>query len=429
MNGLTAAAAPAASRSRGRWGLLRDRDFRLLWVGETTSGFGSSLTSVALPLVAITALHATTLEVALLTAAAWVPWVIIGLPAGAWVDRLPRRPVMLTCDAVSFLLFLSIPVAAWQGVLTVGHLLAVALLTGTAKVFFQTSYQVYLPSIVVPADLPEGNAKLQGGESAVEVVGPGAAGLVAQVFGAVTALLADAASFVVSALCLLGIRAREAPVSRERRATTLRREIGEGLRFVARDPYLRVLTVFGAASNLGLMGYQAILVVFLVRDVGVGPGAVGGLMAVMSVGGLAGAASATWVSRRLGSARAMIVFEALGAPFGLLIPLAHRGPWLAVAVAGGFVLVTGVVAGNIIKAGFRQTYVPRHLLGRVSVSMQFVNYGTIPLGALLGGALGGTIGTRPSMWVVTAGLALTGLILLIGPLRHRRDLPASPDHP
>ncbi|MFC4532242.1 MFS transporter [Sphaerisporangium dianthi] len=419
--------APAGTGlPRRRWGLLRERDFRLLWIGETTSGFGSSLTSVALPLVAVTTLGASTLEVALLAAAAWIPWVIIGLPAGAWIDRLPRRPVMLACDAASLLLFLSVPAAAWAGALTIGQLLAVALLAGTCKVFFQTAYQVYLPAVVAPADLPEGNARLQGAESAVQVAGPGAAGVIAQVLGAVTGLLADAATFLVSALCLLGIRTREAPPARERRATTLRREIGEGLRFVARDPYLRVLTVFGAASNLGLMGYQAILVVFLVRDVGLTPGVAGGLMAAMSLGGVAGAAGAAHLCRRFGSARAMIACEMLGAPFGLLIPLANPGGGLALAVAGGFVVVAGVVAGNVIKASFRQTYTPRRLMGRVSVSMQFVNYGTIPLGALLGGALGGAIGTRASMWIIMAGLALTGLILLAGPLKRRRDLPSSP---
>ncbi|MCW2879229.1 MAG: transporter [Sphaerisporangium sp.] len=423
---MTSQAPPDATRPR-RGGLLRDRDFRLLWIGETASSFGSTLTAVALPLVAITTLRAGTFVVALLTAAAWVPWMLIGLPAGAWVDRLPRRPVMLICDAVSLLAFLSVPVAAWWGVLTIGHLLAVALLAGTAKVFFQTAYQVYMPAIVGTGDLREGNAKLQGGESAAQVAGPGAGGVMAQVFGAVSGLLIDAASFLVSAFCLLAIRIREAPVVRTRRSTTLRQEIGEGLRFVSRDPYLRVLTVFGATSNLALVGYQAILVVFLVREVGVSPGTVGGLIAATSLGGVAGAAGATWIARRLGSAHALLACEVLAAPFGLLIPLASPGAGLAFVVVGGLIVVAGVVAGNVIKSSFRQTYCPRHLMGRVSVSMQFVNYGTIPLGALLGGALGDSIGTRPSMWIMTGGLALTGLVLLTGPLRRHRDLPTAPE--
>ncbi|WP_424534748.1 MFS transporter [Sphaerisporangium viridialbum] len=416
---------PGAVRRR-RGGLLRDRDFRLLWTGETASSFGSTLTSVALPLVAITVLHTSTFVVALLTAAAWLPWLIIGLPAGAWVDRLPRRPVMLICDAASLLLFLSVPVAAWWGRLTIGHLLAVALLAGTAKVFFQTAYQVYLPAVVPVADLPEGNAKLQGSESAAQVVGPGLGGLVAQLFGAVTGLLVDALTFLVSALCLLAMRTREASVSRARRTTTLRREIGEGLRFVARDPYLRVLTVFGAVSNLALIGYQSIFIVFLVGEIGVSPGTAGALIAATSLGGVAGAASATRISRRLGSARALMVCEMIGAPFGLLIPLASPGPGLAFVVVGGLGVVAGVVAGNVIKSTFRQMYCPRELMGRVSVSMQFVNYGTLPLGALIAGVLGEAIGVRPSMWIITGALALTGLVLLAGPIRRDRDLPTAP---
>ncbi|GII59998.1 MFS transporter [Sphaerisporangium krabiense] len=410
---------------RGVGGLLRERDFRLLWIGETSSAFGSSVTSVAMPLVAVTVLHADALAVGVLTAAAWLPWLLIGLPAGAWVDRLPRRPVMLACDVVSALAFCSVPVAAWLGVLTIGHLMAAALVAGAAKVFFQTAYQVLLPSVVATADLREGNAKLQGGESAAQVAGPGAGGLAAQAFGAVAGLLADAATFVISAVCLLAMRAREAaaPV---RETATLRRQIGEGMRFVLRDPYLRVLTLFGAMSNLFLVGYQAILVVFLVRDVGVSAGTAGGLIAATSVGGVAGAALATWISRRLGSARALIVCEVACTPFGLLLPAARPGPWLALGVAGALMVVAGVVAGNVIKGAFRQAYCPRHLLGRVSVTMQFVNLGTIPVGAVAAGALGDALGVRPAMWVAMAGVALSGLILFAGPLRRDRDLPTAP---
>lgn len=176
--------APVVDGPRRRGGLVWHRDFRLLWIGQTGSKLGSSVTSVALPLVAVTTLGASTFQVALLSAAAWLPWLVIGLPAGAWVDRLPRRPVMIICDVVSLLLFLSVPVAAWLGVLTIGHLLAVALGAGTASVFFQTAYQVYLPSLLTKEDVPEGNAKLQGAEAAAHVAGPGLAGLIAQAFGA-----------------------------------------------------------------------------------------------------------------------------------------------------------------------------------------------------------------------------------------------------
>ncbi|MEU8117789.1 MFS transporter [Spirillospora sp. NPDC049024] len=406
-------------------GLRRRRDFRLLWTGQATGKLGSSVTGVALPLVAVAVLDAGTFQVALLSAAAWLSWLLIGLPAGAWVDRLPRRPVMLACDVTALMLFLSVPVAAWLDRLTIAHLAAVALGAGCTGVFFQTAYQVYLPSLLERDELAEGNAKVQATEAAAQVGGPGVAGLVTQLAGAVNALLIDAASYLVSALCLLAIRTRESRPTRVRRGS-LREEIAEGLRFVAGDPYLRVLTLFSAASNVCLFGYQSILVVFLVREVGVTPGMVGALAAAASLGAVAGAAAAPVPSRRFGSARALLAAEIGAAPFGLLIPLTEPGAGLLPTVAGGFVIAAGVAAGNVIKGSFRQTYSPRALLGRITVTMQLVSYGAIPLGALLGGALGTAWGVRPAMWISTGGLALTGLILLTGPLRHHRDLPSQP---
>jgi predicted MFS family arabinose efflux permease len=400
------------------------RDFRLLWLAQTTSKLGSGVTSVALPLVAVSALDASTFQVALLAALAWLPWLIIGLPAGAWVDRMPRRPLMITCDLLCLGLYLAVPLAWWLGALTIGHLVATALLAGTASVFFHTAYQVYLPALLRPEQLPAGNARLQTTESAANVLGPGLAGLIAQAVGAVFGLLADAATFLVSAICLSRIRTVE---RLDRcRSVSLRREIAEGLRFLARDPYLRVLTVFGAASNLVLLGYQSVLVVFLVRTVGISPGTVGAMVAGMSLGGVAGAAGAPLLSRRLGSARAMLAANIGTAPFGLLLPLAAPGPLLGLAVAGGAVMVAGIAAGNVIKGSFRQAYTPRHLLGRVLVGMQLLNFGAIPVGALLGGTLGTTLGPRTTMWLMLTGVALAGLILLAGPLRRDRDLPAAP---
>ncbi|NDU76189.1 MFS transporter [Actinomadura sp. DSM 109109] len=421
-----AGAAPDAARAgeaatpprRGPLG----RDFRLLWIGQATGKLGSSVTGVALPLVAVAALDAGTLQVALLSAAAWAPWLVVGLPAGAWVDRMPRRPVMLACDLASLLLFLSVPAAAWLDRLTVAHLMAVALGTGCASVFFQTAYQVYLPSLLDRGELAEGNARIQATEAAAQVGGPGLAGPAVQLAGAVNALLLDAAGCLVSAVCLLRIRTREARPARVRRGT-LRQEIAEGLRFVARDPYLRVLALFSAASNICLFGYQSILVVFLVREVGAAPAVVGALAAATGLGAVLGAAAVPVPARRLGSARTLLAAEVGAAPFGLLIPLAGPGTGLLPAFAGGFTIAAGVAAGNVIKGTFRQTYTPRPLLGRVTVSMQLVGYGTIPLGALAGGALGTALGVRPAMWITTGALALTGPILLAGPFRRDRDLP------
>ncbi|WBB67394.1 MFS transporter [Micromonospora sp. WMMD812] len=419
------ALAPAGAARRGG-GLLRHRDFRLLWAGQTVSSIGSNVTALALPLVAVAVLDASTFQVAVLTAAAWLPWLLLGLPVGAWVDRLPRRPVMIICDLVSALLFLSVPAAAAAGVLTVGQLLVVALCAGLSRVFFETADQVYLPVLLRPAEVPEGNAKLQATQTASYVLGPGLAGLIAQAVGAVTALVLDALTFLVSAACLARIRTVEPPPARAERARSLRREIADGVRFVARDPYLRVMTVFGAASNIGLVGYQAVLVVFLVREVGLAPGIVGLLVAAMSLGGVAGALLATTVGRRLGTARAMLLAAVFTGPPALLIPLAGPGAALFWPALGGVLISLGVAVGNVLKGSFRQTYPPHHLLGRVTVSMQLLNYGTIPLAALLAGALAAAYSDRTAVLAMTGWLAATPLILLIGPLRRRRDLPTAP---
>lgn len=400
------------------------RDFRLFWFGETTSKLGSSVSGVAFSLVAVSTLHASTFVVTLLTAAVWLPWLVIGLPAGAWVDRMRRRPLMIACDAAAIVLFLSIPVAYWLGMLTVMQLVVVELLVGVVTVFFQTSYSAFLPALVSREKLPEANAKLQGSASAVQVVGPGAGGLIAQIFGAVFGLIADAASFAVSMGCLLALRTDEPHRTPTRR--NLRAEIATGMRFVFRDPYLRVLMSFGAAANLALAGYQAILVVFLVRTVGLGSGAVGALLAATSIGGVLGAAVSGRIAKWVGTARGVILCELVGTPFGLLIPLTGKGFGLTFLVVGGTFVNAGVIAANVIQSSFRQAYVPDKIRGRVSTSGSFLNYGAVPLGALLAGIFGTAFGIRPTLWIMTALLALSGLILLLGPARHRRDYPSEP---
>jgi predicted MFS family arabinose efflux permease len=413
---------------RRRGGLWWARDFRLLWIGETTSNLGSAVTRVAMPLVAVVTLQASTFTVSLLTAFTWLPWLVIGLPAGAWVDRSARRPIMLVCDAVSLALLASVPVAAWFGLLTIGQLLVVALVIGAANVFFATAYAAYLPAVVGPDDLAEANAKLQGSESAAGVVGPGIGGAIAQAFGAVLGLLADAVSFGVSAVCLLRIRATEAArAARTRARPSLRREIVDGLRFVARDPYLGVACGYAAASNLAHNMLEAVVVVFLVRTVGVSPGTVGVLMATLGCGGVVGALAATAVARRFGTARGLLLCELCTAPFALLVPLTGRGAGLVWFVAGMMVVSAGIVAFNVIFGSFRQRYCPPETLGRVVACARFVNYGAIPLGALVGGALGTVLGIRETVWIAAAAGALSVTILLPGPLRRRRDLPARPD--
>ncbi len=401
--------------------LLAFRDFRLLWIGETTSSFGSSISNVALPLVALTVLHAGVFAISVLTAAAWLPWLIVGLPAGAWVDRLPRRRVMMTADLVSLAVFASVPVAAAVGWLTITQLIVVALLAGTTTVFFATAYRAFLPALLGGDDLLEGNAKLQGSEQVTHVAGPGAAGLIAQATSAVGGVIVDAASFAVSAVCLSRIRLDEPRPAASRRH--LRREIAEGLAVVAGDPLLRMNAVYGCLSNLVLTGYQAVLVFYLVGVVGLSPGLAGIVLALTSLGGVLGALVARRVAARVGTARAVLFCKVGLAPFGLLIPLADRGPGLAQFLLGNIVVIDGIVAGNVIWSGWVQAYYPADLLGRISTSVQVLNYGAIPAGAVIAGLVAGQLGVRPTLWIMLTGLVLSSCVLLLGPLPKLRDLP------
>jgi MFS family permease len=405
-------------------GLLRQRDFRLLWTGETTSSLGSSVSSVALPLVALADLHAGVFAVSLLSAAVWLPWMVVGLPAGAWVDRLPRRHVMVVADLVSLGGFASVPIAWVAGVLTIAQLVVVAVVAGSASVFFDTAYRALLPALVAPEDLLEGNAKLQGSAQVTHVAGPGIAGLIAQVASPVGGVAVNAASFAVSALCLRQIDVPEPEPTAERRQ--LRREIAEGLSIVWRDPLLRVGASFGCVSNLVLTGYQAILLVFLVRVVGLSSGLTGLLISIASLGGVLGALMARRAASRIGSARTVLWSKLALMPFGLLIPLTHLGPRLVLFVVGSMAVIGGVVAGNVIWSGWVQGHYPAELLGRISTSVQVVNYGAIPLGALIAGATARSLGVRPTLWIMLGGLVISSGVLLLGPLRTMRDLPSRP---
>jgi Transmembrane secretion effector len=412
-------------RERRRGGLLRHRNFRLLWVGETVSGAGTAMAAAGVPLLAVTALHASTFAVAALTAAAYLPWLVIGLPAGAWVDRLPTRPLMIICDVISALLYASLPAAAWAGMLTTGLVLAVATAAGTANVVFATAYQVLLPSLVAAGDLVEGNAKLQGSASVAAIAGRSAAGLAAEAVGPATALLVNAASFLVSAACLLRIRTGPASRRPAERVTTLRAEIAQGLRFIARDPYLRPLTLYAAAGNFAYTGSTALLVAFLVRVAGFAGAATGLLLGAGSVGGVLAAVVTRRLARWLGTARTLLLSALAAGLFSLLIPLTAAGPRAVFYVAGSAVAAGGIASGNIIAGSFRQAYCPAALLGRITATMRLAVFGTIPLGALAAGCLATALGTRTALWIILSSYALSGTLLLTPAILTRRDLPGS----
>lgn len=423
-------AVPAGPDQERRPGLFRQRNFVLLWLGETTSSLGNSLTLVALPLVAVLTLGSSTFQTSLLSACAWVPWLFLGLPAGAWVDRLPQRPLMITCNLLAAALFASLPLAHAFGALTFQHLLIVAVLSGITTIFYSTAYHVYLPRLLTPQELIDGNSTLQGSESATQIAGSGLAGLIAQAVGAVVGLLVDAGTFLVSTFCLTFIRPRPvppAPVDGPR--TSLTHQIGTGIRFVLSDRYLRALVTYAALANLVIEGSAGIHIVFLIRTVGADPAVVGFLIGAGSLGGVCGAFLAKPITRRFGTARGLVVCKLLAAPCALLVPLTRPGAGLVLFAVGTMAVIAGIVASNVIVNSFRQTYCPPGMLGRVVATTMVINYSTIPVGALLGGALGTLIGLRPTLWIMAVGLILAGLVLLAGPIGRIRDFPSAPALP
>ena len=407
--------------------LIRHRDFRLLWGGETVSQLGSQVSLLAIPLLAVRTLHATTFQMGLLTAASTAAFLIVGLPAGVWVDRIRRRRVMIGSDLGRVVTLGSVPVAYAAGLLTLGQLFVVTLVAGVLTVFFDVAYQSYLPSLVGREHLVEGNAKLTGSEQAATVAGPSIAGGLVQAVGSAAAVAVDAASFLASAVAIAAIRAPEAkPDVPEGGHAKLVHDIGEGLRFVFSHVLLRAIAATTATANLFSGIAAAVEIVFLVREVHASPGQIGLIFSVGGVGGVLGALAAGRIADRFGGARATIIGIALNAG-ALMIPLTTPGIGLLFFAAGMFVVGFAVVIYNVNQVSFRQRLCPDRLLGRMNATMRFVVWGVLPIGALVGGIFGTAFGLRPTLWIGVLGEALSGLWLVFSPMRTMRDFPEAPD--
>jgi MFS family permease len=402
------------------WG---NRDFLWLWAAQTISQFGSAITSLALPLVAILVLDASTFEVAAITVISWLPIILFSLPAGVWIDRLPRRPILISTDWGRAAVLGSIPLAYFFDVLTLGQLYAVSLIVGTLTMLFDYSYQSYLPAIVERDELGEGNSKLEVSRSAAQVAGPGLAGVLVSTLTAPYAILLDAVSFVASALSLSRIRrAERRPERAGREHRNFSAEIREGLRFTLRHPLQRPIIIFVAASNLFVNALFAIYLVYAVRELHLSATTIGVIFSLGGVGSLVGAMTANRVARTLGIGPGLIVVATTGGLGLMLIPLASGEltiPFLVIAnvLWGFFVLNYFVTAVSLIQA-----ITPDHLLGRTNASRRFVVQSMIPLGALLGGAAGSIIGLRPTIAIAAVGSALAVAPLFFSPLGRVKEL-------
>jgi MFS family permease len=397
-------------------GLWRHRGFLSLWGAETVSQFGSQVTFLALPLVAILVLDESAFRVAALTSVYFLPFLFFTLPAGVWVDRLRRRPILVIGDLVRAVALLTIPIAYWADVLTIWQLYVVAFVTGVGTVFFDVAYQSYLPALVGRDQVVDGNSKLEISRAAASVGGPGLGGLLVSALTAPVAILTDAISFLVSAVLLGSIRKQEeAPPREERRS--LRAELSEGLRYVFTHRYQRGMVASTAIANFFGQVVFSILIVYAVRELDLTAGMIGLIITIGSLGTFGGAILARRISDRLGVGPTIAVAAFMFGPSTLLIGLAPKDIAIPLIVVSMLILTFGGVLYNITAISLIQAITPDRILGRANASRRFVVWGVIPLGAFVGGALASAIGLRETMVVGAIGGSLAFVPILLSPVR------------
>ena len=406
-------------------GLWRDRECLKYWTASAISDVGSQITALALPLIGALTLMATPWEMGALTAATTAPIVIIGLFAGVIVDRLRRRPVLIVADIGRAVLLLTIPLASVLGVLRIEILYAVAFLVGALSLLFDVAHLSFLPSLIRRDDLVDGNSKLEVTAATAQVVGPGLGGTIIGILGAPFAVVLDAVSFLVSAWLIKRTRAVEAPRARPDERAGMWSEIQEGLRVVFAQPILRALMGCSATINLFGRMFLAVYVLYMTRELGLGPVGVGLVLATGGLGSLAGAVVGGPATRRFGFGPVMIA-SALGFGLtGLLVPLAVLFPRIALpmVVASEFGQWMSILVYYVAAITVRQAMAPDRLQGRVNATIRFVGGSALPIGALLGGGLGGIIGLPLTLVVAEVGTLLGVVWLVLSPVRTLRALP------
>jgi MFS family permease len=412
--------------------VIRNPDFVRLWIAATISQFGTQISLLALPLVAVTLLGASPFEVALLGTVEFLPFILFSLPAGAWVDRLRRRPILIVGDIGRALVLISIPAAYVLDVLTIWQLYVVGFVAGTLTVLFDVAYQSYLPSLVEREQLVDGNGKLEISRTLAQTAGPALGGGLIGLITAPLAVLVDALSYGLSAVFVFLIRRREPtpdPHVDEHGRTrgSLLSEVRDGLRFVIGDRYLRAIAASTATSNLFTNIALATYIVYAVRDLGLSPAAIGIVFGLGNVGAIVAAIGADRVRRVLGVGRSILVSSALAGPAILLIAVAPREAPIPFLIASGFLGGFSMVIYNINQVSFRQAITPTPMQGRMNATMRFIVWGTIPVGSILGGAIATAVSIPVALWIGGIGSFLAVLPVLFSPVRSLVDMPTPAD--
>jgi MFS family permease len=384
--------------------LWRDRDFIKLWIGQTVSASGSAITSLALPTAAILVLHAGPLQVGLLAAFQRVPFVFLTLFAGVWLDRVRRRPVMIVADAARAMILAAIPLSALASVLSIAELYVAALLLGTCTVFFDVGVLAFLPGLIGRDELPEGYTKLDTSFSIAALVGPGLGGLLIQVLTAPVALLANSASYLVSAVMIVLIRRPEPDLDylNEGSATTrIRNEIVEGLRWVFGHRILRSIVLGLTFAWFGFAMVQPLILVFAYRTLHFTPSLMGAIFTAEGVSGFVGLWTSAKVVRRLSLGRTMWLAQLIMAAALFAIPLARFGASIVVMSAALVTFGVAVTIQDLNQVTLRQFLTPDRLQGRMNSIFRLFYWGSTPLASFLGGVLGDRLG--PSTTITIGG--------------------------
>jgi MFS family permease len=413
------AAAPA--RALALPGIVRGRDFRRFWLGESISLIGDQITLIALPLVGVLALHANAAQMGYLGAAALIPNLLFSLHAGAWLDRRGRRREAMIATALArAALLMTIPVAYWLGVLTMAQLYVVSFLIGTLSVLFFVAYSTLFVSLVPRDRYLEANSLLNGSRAFSFVAGPSIGGLLVQIFSAPGALVADSVSFLVSAFSLGSIHPTEPPTEEAQRG-----HVKAGMAYIRRSPIIRASLLATATINFFNFVFWALFFLYATKTLGVRPGLLGLVLGAASVGGVLGSIVTGRITRRIGVGPAFVVGSVLFPAPLVLVPLAGGSDWaiLAFLFAAEFLSGFGVMVLDITAGSIKAALVPDRLRARVSGAYMVVNYGVRPIGALVGGALGTWIGLQPTLWIASLGAIAGVLWLLPSPVLRLRELP------